>query len=51
MEVESLNKENQVKFKDMSSGPVKSKTVFLAIFNTFRSFVAIGILTLPYAVK
>ncbi len=27
------------------------KSIILTVFNTFRSFVAIGILTLPYATK
>ena len=46
------NREND--FSLTSSANIKittKKSLFLTIFNIFRAFVAIGVLTLPYAIK
>lgn len=43
---------NQSEFSfDQRITKTNHKSIILTVFNTFRSFVAIGILTLPYGVK
>lgn len=45
----SMYNESEYSFSQKISK--SSSSIILTIFNTFRSFVAIGILTLPYAIK
>jgi len=47
----SMYEKSEYSFNKQRITTTSHKSLVLTIFNTFRSFVAIGILSLPYAVK